>query len=59
VTWKELRSALDELTTGLDPQARHAIWELVTGIKERGKTVALILVFLVCTGASTKVFRWE
>jgi len=32
---------LDELTTGLDPQARRAIWELVLGIKERGKTVFL------------------
>ncbi|MEP6620535.1 MAG: ABC transporter ATP-binding protein [bacterium] len=30
---------LDELTTGLDPQARHAIWELVRGIRDRGKTV--------------------
>src|SRR5271163_1870520 len=30
---------LDELTTGLDPQSRHAIWELVRGIRERGKTV--------------------
>ncbi len=32
---------LDELTTGLDPQARHAIWELVRGIRARGKTVFL------------------
>ena len=32
---------LDELTTGLDPQARRAIWELVTAIRERGKTVFL------------------
>jgi ABC-2 type transport system ATP-binding protein len=32
---------LDELTTGLDPQARHAIWELVRGIRARGKTVVL------------------
>jgi ABC-2 type transport system ATP-binding protein len=32
---------LDELTTGLDPQARRAIWELVRGIRERGKTVVL------------------
>ena len=32
---------LDELTTGLDPQARHAIWGLVKGIRERGKTVFL------------------
>jgi ABC-2 type transport system ATP-binding protein len=30
---------LDELTTGLDPQSRHAIWELVRGIRDRGKTV--------------------
>jgi ABC-2 type transport system ATP-binding protein len=30
---------LDELTTGLDPQARRAIWDLVRGIRERGKTV--------------------
>ncbi len=32
---------LDELTTGLDPQSRHAIWGLVRGIRERGKTVFL------------------
>ncbi len=32
---------LDELTTGLDPQARRAIWELVLGIRARGKTVFL------------------
>src|SRR5690606_26551228 len=30
---------LDELTTGLDPQARRAIWGLITGIRARGKTV--------------------
>ena len=32
---------LDELTTGLDPQARRAIWSLVREIRERGKTVFL------------------
>ena len=32
---------LDELTTGLDPQARRAIWELVRGIRQHGKTVVL------------------
>ncbi len=32
---------LDELTTGLDPQARRAIWELVTDIRARGATVFL------------------
>ncbi len=30
---------LDELTTGLDPQSRRTIWELVRGIRDRGKTV--------------------
>jgi ABC-2 type transport system ATP-binding protein len=30
---------LDELTTGLDPQSRRSIWDLVRGIRERGKTV--------------------
>ena len=32
---------LDELTTGLDPRARRAIWDLVRGIRARGKTVVL------------------
>ncbi len=32
---------LDELTTGLDPQARRAMWDLVKSIRERGKTVFL------------------
>ncbi|MEO7455349.1 MAG: ABC transporter ATP-binding protein [Gemmatimonadaceae bacterium] len=32
---------LDELTTGLDPQARRAIWSLVMGIRDRGTTVFL------------------
>src|SRR6202790_1151454 len=32
---------LDELTTGLDPQSRRSIWDLVCGIRERGKTVFL------------------
>ena len=30
---------LDELTTGLDPQSRRVIWELMRGIRDRGKTV--------------------
>jgi len=32
---------LDELTTGLDPQARRAIWELVRSARARGTTVFL------------------
>ena len=32
---------LDEPTTGLDPQARRRFWELVRGIRARGKTVLL------------------
>ena len=32
---------LDELTTGLDPQARRAIWDLVRGVRLRGATVFL------------------
>jgi ABC-2 type transport system ATP-binding protein len=32
---------LDELTTGLDPRARHKIWDLVREIREQGTTVFL------------------
>ncbi len=32
---------LDELTTGLDPHARRSMWDLVRGIRERGRTVFL------------------
>jgi len=32
---------LDEPTTGLDPQARRNLWDLVTQIKQRGTTVVL------------------
>ncbi|MFN2280668.1 MAG: ABC transporter ATP-binding protein [Anaerolineales bacterium] len=32
---------LDELTTGLDPHARRAIWDLVREVRQRGKTVFL------------------
>lgn len=32
---------LDEPTTGLDPQARRNLWDLVTQIKSRGTTVVL------------------
>lgn len=32
---------LDEPTTGLDPQARRSLWELVLKIRERGTTVII------------------
>ncbi|MFL8935244.1 ABC transporter ATP-binding protein [Rossellomorea oryzaecorticis] len=32
---------LDEPTTGLDPQARRTLWDIVLRLKERGKTVLL------------------
>ena len=32
---------LDEPTTGLDPQARRSLWDLVKGLQTRGKTVML------------------
>jgi ABC-2 type transport system ATP-binding protein len=37
---------LDELTTGLDPQSRHAIWDLVSDVHARGKTVILTTHFM-------------
>ncbi len=32
---------LDEPTTGLDPQARRSLWDLIKGLRERGKSVML------------------
>ncbi|HWF57686.1 MAG TPA: ABC transporter ATP-binding protein, partial [Candidatus Dormibacteraeota bacterium] len=32
---------LDEPTTGLDPQARLNIWDVIAGVRDRGKTVVL------------------
>jgi len=37
---------LDEMTTGLDPAARHVAWELVRAIRERGTTVLLVTHFM-------------
>jgi ABC-2 type transport system ATP-binding protein len=32
---------LDEPTTGLDPRARHEVWQVLLGLKKKGKTVFL------------------
>jgi ABC-2 type transport system ATP-binding protein len=37
---------LDELTTGLDPQARRVIWNLVRDIRDQGTTVFLTTHFM-------------
>lgn len=37
---------LDEPTAGLDPQARHATWELVQGLRDCGTTVILTTHYL-------------
>ncbi len=37
---------LDELTTGLDPQARRATWDLIRSIREHGTTVVLVTHFM-------------
>jgi ABC-2 type transport system ATP-binding protein len=37
---------LDELTQGLDPQARRATWELIRHIREHGTTVVLVTHFM-------------
>jgi ABC-2 type transport system ATP-binding protein len=37
---------LDELTTGLDPQARRDTWDLIEGIRNAGVTVLLVTHFM-------------
>jgi ABC-2 type transport system ATP-binding protein len=37
---------LDELTTGLDPEARREIWSLIERMKDRGVTVILVTHFM-------------
>ena len=38
--------ALDELTTGLDPQARRDTWALIEGVRDRGVTILLVTHFM-------------
>jgi ABC-2 type transport system ATP-binding protein len=35
-------AVLDEMTTGLDPQARRDTWALIEGVRDRGVTIILV-----------------
>jgi ABC-2 type transport system ATP-binding protein len=39
-------AVLDEMTTGLDPQARRDAWELLEGVRDRGVTIVLVTHFM-------------
>jgi ABC-2 type transport system ATP-binding protein len=39
-------AVLDELTTGLDPQARRDVWDLIETIRDRGVTIVLVTHFM-------------
>jgi ABC-2 type transport system ATP-binding protein len=39
-------AVLDEMTTGLDPQARRDTWDLIDGVRDRGVTIVLVTHFM-------------
>jgi ABC-2 type transport system ATP-binding protein len=39
-------AVLDEMTTGLDPQAQRDTWELIEGVRARGVTIVLVTHFM-------------
>ena len=39
-------AVLDEMTAGLDPQARRDAWELIEGVRDRGVTIVLVTHFM-------------
>ena len=39
-------AVLDEMTTGLDPQARRSTWDLIEGVRNRGVTILLVTHFM-------------
>ncbi|MFY1670332.1 ABC transporter ATP-binding protein [Plantactinospora sp. WMMB334] len=39
-------AVLDELTTGLDPQARRDAWDLIEDVRNRGVTIVLVTHFM-------------
>jgi ABC-2 type transport system ATP-binding protein len=39
-------AVLDEMTTGLDPQARRTTWDLIEGVRNHGVTILLVTHFM-------------
>jgi ABC-2 type transport system ATP-binding protein len=39
-------AVLDEMTTGLDPQARRDMWDMIDGIRDHGVTILLVTHFM-------------
>ncbi len=39
-------AVLDEMTTGLDPQARREAWKLIEDVRDRGATIVLVTHFM-------------
>ena len=39
-------AVLDEMTTGLDPEARRDAWGLIEGVRDRGVTIVLVTHFM-------------
>jgi ABC-2 type transport system ATP-binding protein len=39
-------AVLDEMSAGLDPQARREAWELIEGVRDRGVTIVLVTHFM-------------
>jgi ABC-2 type transport system ATP-binding protein len=39
-------AVLDEMTTGLDPQARRDTWDLIDSVRDRGVTIVLVTHFM-------------
>lgn len=37
---------LDELTTGLDPKARHQMWDMILKLREKGLTIVIVSHFM-------------
>ncbi len=49
---------LDEITTGLDPQARRHTWELIKTIQAQGKTVVLVTILWMKPKRCVIELRW-